>query len=196
MPNICAGGQPNTVAEFRELGVPGLFEIRPNRIADARGYFCETWRRDWSLPIGFEGEFVQDNQSLSRDVGVLRGLHLQRAPAAQAKLVRVVRGAIFDVAVDLRPGSPTYGQWAGLIVSADLGNQIFVPAGFAHGFLTLEADCEVAYKVSAPYSPEDERAVRFDDPAIGIQWPDIGTPFILSDKDRAAPLLKDSDLDR
>lgn len=182
------------MTEFRKLGLLGLIELTPRRFGDDRGFFSETWRREWGEAIGFEGEFVQDNHSMSREKGVLRGLHLQRAPAAQAKLIRVASGAIFDVAVDVRPQSPTYGKWEGLVVSADLGNQIFVPEGFAHGFLTLEPDCEVVYKVSAPYDRDSERAIRFDDPAIGIAWPEVGTAFILSDKDGDAPYLKDADL--
>lgn len=197
MRNICGGGRPNiAMAEFRELALRGLVEVTPSRLGDERGFFSETWRKEWNSSVGFEGEFVQDNHSLSRDKGVLRGLHLQRSPAAQAKLVRVARGAIFDVAVDVRPQSPAFGQWEGLIVSAEAGNQLFVPVGFAHGFLTLEPDTEVLYKVSATYDRESERAIRFDDPTIGIAWPELGTPLILSDKDRAAPLLKDADLDR
>lgn len=197
MRNICDAARPNiAMAEFRNLGLAGLVEVRPSRIGDDRGFFSETWRKEWAASIGFDGEFVQDNHSLSRERGVLRGLHLQRSPTAQAKLIRVVRGAIFDVAVDVRPHSPTFGQWEGLIISAQLGNQLFVPIGFAHGFLTTEPDTEVLYKVSAPYDRECERAIRFDDDAIGIAWPDVGAPFLLSDKDRSAPLLKDADLDR
>jgi dTDP-4-dehydrorhamnose 3,5-epimerase len=140
---------------------------------------------------GLAIDFVQDNHSYSATRGVLRGLHFQLAPAAQDKLVRVSRGAIFDVAVDVRPDSPTFGKWEGLTLSAELWNQLFVPCGFAHGFLTLTDDTEVQYKVSAPYRPDLERSLRFDDPAIGIEWPDVGVEFTLSEKDRAAPLLEE-----
>ena len=135
--------------------------------------------------------FVQDNHSFSRKRGVLRGLHFQVAPAAQDKLVRVARGAVFDVAVDVRRGSPSFGRWAGLVLSAEDWNQLFIPRGFAHGFLTLEDDCEVLYKVSAPYSPAHERTVRFDDPALQIDWPIERSQLILSPKDEAAPFLAD-----
>lgn len=177
------------MVEFRPLALDGLVELRPARNGDARGFFSETWKEEWNGELGFAGSFVQDNHSLSGQAGVLRGLHLQVAPAAQDKLVRVVRGAVFDVAVDVRKGSPTYGRWAGLRLSAEEWNQLFVPSGFAHGFLTLEPDTVVLYKVSAPYAPECERAIRFDDPEIGIVWPAAGGDFILSEKDRSAPLL-------
>jgi len=126
------------------------------------------------------------------EAGVIRGLHYQVPPVAQAKLVRVVRGAIFDVAVDIRHGSPSFGRWVGLEVSAEAWNQILVPPGFAHGFMTLQPNTEVIYKVSAPYSPQHDRAIRWDDPAIGIDWPLEARTPILSDKDRAAPLLADA----
>jgi dTDP-4-dehydrorhamnose 3,5-epimerase len=126
----------------------------------------------------------------------LRGLHYQLAPYAQAKLVRVVRGAVFDVAIDIRSGSPTFAQWVGLELTADKGNQLFIPAGFAHGFLTLEPQTEVFYKVSDYYSREHDRSIRFDDPDIGIDWPDIAEQLVLSDKDRAAPFLSESDAKR
>ena len=138
---------------------------------------------------GFDIPFVQDNHSYSAAKGVLRGLHFQLPPAAQHKLVRVSRGSIFDVAVDIRRGSATFGQWVGVIISAELWNQLLIPPGFAHGLLTLEAHSEVQYKVSAPYRPELDRAIRFDDPAIGIQWPMQAVQIVMSDKHRAAPLL-------
>ena len=133
--------------------------------------------------------FVQDNHSYSRARGVLRGLHYQLPPAGQDKLVRVTRGSVFDVAVDIRRGSSTFGRWAGLVLSASEWNQLFVPRGFAHGFVTLEQDCEVLYKVSAPFAPELDRAIRFDDPDIGIDWPVALEDASLSDKDRAQPRL-------
>lgn len=169
----------------------GVLEIRPARFGDERGFFSEVWNERVFAEAGVDVGFVQDNYSLSRDVGVLRGLHFQTPPVAQAKLVRVSRGAVFDVAVDIRPGSPTYRQWVAARLSAAEWNQMFVPAGFAHGFVTLEPDTEVQYKVSAPYSRDHDRAIRFDDPAIGIEWPIDREALILSDKDRAAPFLAD-----
>jgi dTDP-4-dehydrorhamnose 3,5-epimerase len=179
------------VLEVRPLELDGVLEIRPKRFSDERGFFSEVWREDRMAEAGVAARFVQDNHSFSTARGVLRGLHFQQPPAAQDKLVRVSRGSIFDVAVDIRRGSPTFGKWAGLVISAAEWNQLFVPSGFAHGFVTLEEDCEVLYKVSAPYSPEHERAVRFDDPAVGIEWPVDAGELILSDKDRSAPLLAD-----
>jgi dTDP-4-dehydrorhamnose 3,5-epimerase len=143
--------------------------------------------------IGLDHEFVQDNHSFSAASGVLRGLHFQIPPAAQDKLVRVSRGSVYDVAVDIRRGSPSFGRWAGLVLSAELWNQIWVPKGFAHGFVTLEPDTEVQYKVTAPYDPSCDRGIRFDDPAIGVEWPIGADEVQLSDKDRAAPLLADTD---
>jgi dTDP-4-dehydrorhamnose 3,5-epimerase len=177
--------------EVRALELDGLLELRPARLSDERGFFSETWSERAFAEAGIHLHFVQDNHSLSRDTGVLRGLHFQSPPLAQDKLVRVTKGAVFDVAVDIRPGSPTYRQWAGLRLSAVEWNQLLVPKGFAHGFLALEPDCEVQYKVTAGYSREHDRAIRFDDPAIGIEWPMAKEALILSDKDRAAPLLAD-----
>lgn len=177
-----------SVLEIRPLHLDGLVELRPPRFRDERGFFSEVWSRDALAEAGIDVRFVQDNHSCSAR-GVLRGLHLQLPPAAQDKLVRVSRGAIFDVAVDIRPDSPTFGRWAGVILSAEEWNQLFVPKGFAHGFVALEDGTEVIYKVSAPYAPALERSIRFDDPAIGIEWPLEPDALILSDKDRAAPLL-------
>lgn len=175
--------------DVRRLPIAGLLEIRPRRFADERGFFSETWNAAAWRQAGIEQDFVQDNHSLSASRGTLRGLHFQTPPAAQAKLVRVTRGSVFDVAVDLRTGSPTYGQWAGVTLSASEWNQLLVPEGFAHGFLTLEPDTEVQYKTSAPYDPVADRAIRFDDPALAIDWPIDAAAVILSDRDRAAPLL-------
>jgi dTDP-4-dehydrorhamnose 3,5-epimerase len=180
--------------DVRPLELEGVFEIRPARHGDARGFFSEIWSRERFAEGGFDFEWVQDNHSMSAAKGVLRGLHYQLPPAAQAKLVRVTRGSVFDVAVDIRRGSPTFGRWAGLILSAELWNQVLVPAGFAHGFVTLEENVEVQYKVSAPYRPDLDRAIRFDDPAIGIEWPLSGDSVQLSAKDQAAPLLTQADL--
>lgn len=181
------------VLEVRSLELEGLVEIRPKRFSDDRGFFSEVWREDAMAEAGLDVHFVQDNHSYSKARGVLRGMHFQSPPAAQEKLVRVSRGAVFDVAVDVRPGSATYGQWAGLVVSAREWNQLYIPKGFAHGFVTLEDDTEVMYKVSAAYAPELDRAIRFDDPAIGIDWPIDRGSVTLSDKDRSAPLLSEID---
>jgi dTDP-4-dehydrorhamnose 3,5-epimerase len=177
--------------ETRELGLPGVLELKPKRHGDARGWFQETWSAEGLRAAGLALNFVQDNHSYSAAKGVLRGLHYQLPPAAQDKLVRVTRGSIYDVAVDLRLGSPTYGKWTGLTLSAELGNQILVPAGFAHGFVTLEEHSEVQYKVTAPYRPDLERAIRWDDPAIGIDWP-VGD-VQLSAKDGVAGALEDAE---
>ena len=164
--------------------------ITPSRFGDQRGFFSETYSRKKYLEMGIDIEFVQDNQSLSHDVGTLRGLHFQAPPHAQGKLVRCSRGAIFDVAVDIRRGSPTYGQWVGYELSAKNGHQLYVPMGFAHGFVTLEPDSEIVYKCSDYYAPETEGSLRWDDPDIGIEWPLKGNPT-LSEKDALAPLFKD-----
>ena len=162
----------------------------PHRVGDQRGFFSETYSRKKYLEMGIDIEFVQDNLSMSRDVGTLRGLHFQGPPHAQGKLVRCGRGAIFDVAVDIRRGSQTYGQWVGYELSADNAHQLYVPKGFAHGFVTLEPDSEIVYKCSDYYAPETEGAMRWDDPDIGIDWLLTGNP-ILSEKDALAPSLKD-----
>lgn len=177
--------------ELRPLGLDGLFEIAIARLGDGRGFFSETWSRRAFAEAGVDLDFVQDNHSMSAAAGVLRGLHFQTPPAAQDKLVRVVRGAVFDVAVDIRKGSPTLGKWVGIELSARAWNQILIPKGFAHGFVTLEPETEVVYKVSAPYSREHDRAIRFDDPDIGVVWPPALAPYQLSDKDRGAPRLAD-----
>ncbi len=177
-----------SLLEARPLELPELIELTPRRFGDDRGFFSEVWNHARFAEAGIPTQFVQDNVSLSRTKGVLRGLHFQAPPVAQAKLVRVSRGSIFDVGVDIRRSSPTFGRWAGVVLSAEKWNQLYVPEGFAHGFVTLEDDTEVTYKVSAAYSPEHDRSTRFDDPAIGIDWPLDGEP-VLSDKDAKAPLL-------
>lgn len=177
--------------QFRALAMPDLVELTPPRFGDHRGYFSETYSRDALAATGIHIIWVQDNQSFSAQVGTVRGLHFQAPPLAQAKLVRVLRGAIYDVAVDIRNGSPTYGQWAGVELSAEKGNQLLIPAGFAHGFMTLQPNTEVFYKVSDRYSREHEGAIRWNDPALGIDWPDPGADPTLSDKDRVAPLFAD-----
>lgn len=171
--------------------IPEVLEVAPPRFGDHRGFFSETYKRDAFRELGIDTDWVQDNQSFSTEAGTIRGLHFQVPPTPQTKLVRVLRGAIFDVAVDLRQGSRYYGQWVGVELSAEKWNQLFIPAGFAHGFMTMLPDTEVLYKVDAPWSREDERTIRWDDPEIGIAWPDVATPPTLSDKDRIAPMLRD-----
>jgi dTDP-4-dehydrorhamnose 3,5-epimerase len=177
------------VLEIRPLGLDGVLEIVPRRFGDARGYFIETWNAERFSDVGLDLHFVQDNHSYSAAAGVVRGLHYQLPPRAQDKLLRVISGSILDVAVDIRRSSGTFGRWVGLEISAEKGNQILVPKGFAHGFVTLAPDTEVVYKVTATYSPEHDRSIRFDDPAIGIAWPSISGGFQLSDKDLKAPAL-------
>ena len=168
----------------------GLMVLRPKRHQDKRGFFSETWNRAaWPGP-GPCPDWCQDNHSLSRQAGVLRGLHYQAPPIAQAKLVRCTRGRIWDVAVDARRGSPTFGRWFGLELSMKNWAQLYVPKGFLHGFLTLDPDTEVQYKVDNPYNPASDGSVRWDDPTIRIDWPLTGAP-ILSEKDRSAPLFAD-----
>lgn len=170
----------------------GVILLEPRRFGDDRGFFAETYKLDAYQAAGVMSEFVQDNHSLSAHVGTVRGLHFQASPSAQDKLVRCGRGAIFDVAVDIRLGSPTYGKWVGFELSADNGTQLFIPAGFAHGFMTLQPDSEIVYKCSDYYAPQTEGAVRWNDPAIGITWP-LDLEPILSGKDAEAPLLTDFD---
>ena len=167
-----------------------LIHINPQRHGDHRGFFAETYSRRKYSELGIEDEFVQDNHSLSREVGTLRGLHFQSPPRAQAKLVRCGRGAIFDVAVDIRRGSPTYGQWEGYELTAENGDQLYIPVGFAHGFVTLEPDSEIVYNCSDYYAPETEGAILWNDPDIGINWPTEAEP-ILSEKDSVAPLISE-----
>jgi dTDP-4-dehydrorhamnose 3,5-epimerase len=169
--------------------IPEVKEIRPVRHGDARGFFSEIFRDDALRRHGIEMTFVQENHSLSVDRGVIRGLHFQTPPMAQAKLVRVAAGAILDVAVDIRTGSPSYGRHVAVALSAAEGNQLFVPEGFAHGFCTLDPSTEVIYKVNRYYSPEHDRGMRWNDPALGIVWPVGEAEAVLSDKDRRQPLL-------
>ena len=180
--------------EVRELELAGVYEITPQRFGDDRGFFSETYSAPGLAAAGIDMTFVQDNHSLSRKAGVLRGLHYQLPPFAQGKLVRVISGAILDVAVDIRKSSPTFGRWLALEVSAKRWNQILVPKGFAHGFVTLIPDTEVIYKVTERYAPECDRSIRFYDPAIGIDWRVSAADVTLSDKDRNAPLLADAEI--
>jgi len=163
--------------------------VTPKRFGDHRGFFSETYNRQRFADAGIDMEFVQDNHSLSAAVGTIRGLHFQIPPFAQAKLVRVVRGRILDVAVDLRRSSETYGRHVAVELSAENGRQLLVPIGFAHGFCTLEPDTEIQYKVSAYYSAAHDMGLSYDDPALGIDWPVAPNEAILSDKDRQQPPL-------
>ena len=177
--------------EVQSLSIPDVKLIRPTVLRDERGTFSETYsQRAWEAH-GFFGRFVQDNHSLSLQKGVVRGLHFQVPPHAQDKLVRVTRGSVFDVALDLRVGSPSYGQHVSAILSAANGLQMLVPQGFAHGFCTLEPCTEVIYKVTDLYAPECDRGIAFDDPALGIEWPVAPGEAILSDKDRRQPRFAD-----
>ncbi len=179
---------------YIETDIPGVWIIEPKVFGDARGYFMETWKEaEFALHIG-EIHFVQENES-SSSRGVLRGLHFQRAPYSQAKLVRVVEGNVLDVAVDIRSGSPTFGKYVAVELSADNKRQLFIPRGFAHGFCVLSEKAIFTYKVDNPYAPAYEGGIRFDDPALHITWPiDKNIKLNLSEKDLAAPLLKDARL--
>lgn len=175
--------------EFRPLDLPGIVEIIPSRHGDARGYFSEIFRADeFGDQIGAV-DFVQENQSLSAMEGTIRGLHFQTHPYAQGKLVRCIVGAIFDVAVDLRQGSRSFGQWVALELTAEKGNQLWIPPGFAHGFCTLLPETIVCYKVTSFYSAEHDEGVAWDDEEIGISWPELAEPQTLSPKDRVQPKL-------
>ncbi|KAA9371164.1 dTDP-4-dehydrorhamnose 3,5-epimerase [Ochrobactrum quorumnocens] len=180
--------------QVRPLGLEGVFEIVPRKFGDDRGFFSETYNKKALAEVGIDLDFVQDNHSYSSTKGVVRGLHYQLSPFQQEKLVRVTRGAILDVTLDIRKSSPTFGKWISLEVSAEKWNQILVPKGFAHGFITLTEDTEVIYKVTDYYSPEHDRSIRFDDPAIGISWPIPATGVQLSSKDEKAPLLANAEV--
>ncbi len=173
------------------LAIPGVLLITPPRFADARGFFSETWNAGKLAANGFSQHFVQDNHSISIQPGTIRGLHCQIAPGIQGKLVRVVRGSIWDVAVDIRHGSPTYGRHVAATLSAQNWAQLWLPGGFLHGFCTLEPDTEVIYKVTAAYDKDAERAVIWNDPTLALPWPVEPGQEMLSDKDRVAPLLAD-----
>ena len=173
-----------------ETCIADLLLVSPTRFGDERGFFSEIYSKKRYCALSICDDFVQDNHSISKKVGTLRGLHFQSPPHAQAKLVRCGGGAIFDVAVDIRKGSPTYGHWEGYKLTAENGEQLYIPVGFAHGFVTLEPDSEIVYKCSDYYAPETEGSVLWSDPDIGIDWP-IGSDPILSDKDAIAPLLSD-----
>lgn len=175
---------------FTRLAIPDVVLVEARAFADDRGYFVETYKRSEFVANGIGESFVQDNCSHSSR-GVLRGLHYQKDPSAQGKLVSVTRGEIFDVAVDLRKGSPTFGQWVGELLTSANHRLLYVPAGFAHGFCTISAEADVTYKVTSEYAPHEDRGIRWDDPAVGVRWP-IRQP-ILSPKDAALPALHDAD---
>ena len=172
-----------------ETKLKGVYIVEPQVFGDARGWFTESWSEKKLAEAGIRADFVQDNHSYSAQKGTLRGLHYQLNPMCQAKMLRCTRGKIFDVAVDIRKGSPQYGQWVGVELSAENHKQLFIPRGFAHGFITLTDDVEVQYKADNYYAPECDGNIRWDDPEIGVEWPI--EPVILSDKDRVAPLLKE-----
>ena len=175
---------------FTEQDIKGVWVIEPKRFGDKRGYFSEVFRQaDFDAHVGHV-DFVQDNESFSSK-GVVRGLHWQAAPHTQAKLVRVVRGAVWDVAVDIRKGSPTFGRHVAVTLSAENRRQFYIPRGFAHGFIVLEDDTLFSYKCDRLYCKEADRGMLFSDPALGIEWPDVGVELKLSEKDSRHPLLKD-----
>ena len=175
--------------QIEKTPLEGVLLITPQRFGDHRGFFSESYRRDRFTAHGIDIDFVQDNHSLSQARGTVRGLHFQTPPHAQDKLMRCGRGALFDVAVDLRRSSPTYGAWFGTELSFENGRQLLVPKGFAHGFMTLEPDTEIIYKCSDIYAPDAEGVLLWNDPTIGIDWPIAGFDPILSEKDAAAPGL-------
>ena len=177
--------------EIKSFGISGIKLVVPRHIGDERGYFAETFRADRFAEHVGSFPLVQDNESLSARQGTVRGLHFQAAPHAQGKLVRCTAGALFDVAVDIRHGSPTFGQWVGETLTPDNGKQLWIPPGFAHGFCSLEPDTVICYKVTDYYDAGCDKGLRWDDPAIGISWPDLADPNTLSPKDRQQPLLAD-----
>ncbi len=176
--------------QIEPTALPGVLVVTPPRFGDARGWFSETWNGPKLAAAGVGIDWVQDNHSMSAAPGTLRGLHYQRPPHAQDKLVRCSRGAILDVAVDVRKGSPDFGRWVAVELTAENGRQLLVPRGFLHGFVTRAPDTEVQYKCSDVYAPDCDGAVRWDDPDLGIDW-GLAAPPVLSAKDAAAPLLRD-----
>ena len=179
--------------QVEQTALPGVVMLTPRRFGDDRGFFSEVYNAAALAAHGIDVTFVQDNHSLSRQVGVVRGLHFQSPPHAQDKLVRVGAGRVMDVAVDIRKGSPTFGQWVAVVLSAEAGNQLFIPKGFLHGFAVLAPDSELLYKCSDYYAPDCDGAVRFDDPDLAIDWGVDPAAAILSAKDAAAPLFRDFD---
>lgn len=176
--------------KFTETKLKGVYIVEPQVFGDDRGFFMESWSKCAFDEAGLHYDFVQDNHSRSTARGTLRGIHFQRGDKAQAKLVRCCRGAVLDVAVDLRPGSPTYKEWVGVELSAENKRQVLIPRGFGHGFLTLSENVEFLYKVDYPYAPEADGGIRWNDPEIGVAW-GIDSP-VLSEKDSRSPFLKDA----
>ncbi len=175
--------------QIEQTALPGVVILTPARFGDARGFFSESWSRKRLAEAGIDLDFVQDNHSVSARAGTVRGLHFQSPPHAQAKLVRCGRGVLWDVAVDIRRGSPSFGQWVGVELSAENGRQLLIPVGFLHGFVTRVDDTEIVYKCTDYYAPDCDGALRWDDPQIGIDWGLEPGHAILSDKDARAPLL-------
>jgi dTDP-4-dehydrorhamnose reductase/dTDP-4-dehydrorhamnose 3,5-epimerase len=171
--------------------IKDVLVIEPDVFGDHRGWFIESYNKEKLKENGIDIDFVQDNHSMNVSKGTLRGMHFQKAPMAQTKLVRCIKGSLLDVVIDIRKDSPTYKEWVGVELSAENKKQLFVPAGFAHGYITLCDDVEMQYKVDKLYSPENDRSIRFDDPEIGIDWDNVNP--IISEKDKNAPFLKDSD---
>lgn len=178
--------------EIIKTPIPGLLIIKPVVYGDSQGYFMETYNRSVFVKAGLETDFIQDNESMS-NAGVIRGLHYQLEPFAQAKLVRVVRGSVYDVALDLRKGSPSFGKWFGLVLNAENKTQFFVPRGFAHGFAVLENNTVFDYKCDTLYNREAERGINFNDPALAIDWPIDISKAIVSDKDKVNPNFADAE---
>ena len=177
--------------QVTRMAIPDVLMLRPKRHGDARGYFVETFSdRNFRRQVA-DVAFVQDNEALSAQKGTVRGLHFQRRPSAQGKLVRALKGALFDVAVDIREGSPTFGRHVSALLTAETGDQLWVPPGFAHGYCTLEADSVIAYKVTDFYSVADDAGLAWDDPALGIEWPVGSGEALLSDKDMRQPKLSE-----
>jgi dTDP-4-dehydrorhamnose 3,5-epimerase len=181
--------QGEKTVDVQDAAIAAVKIITPRKFGDQRGFFSETYNQQAFSDVGLELAFVQDNHSLSAAAGVVRGLHFQSPPFAQDKLVRVTRGAILDVAVDIRRGSPTYGQHVAVTLSAENWRQLLVPIGFAHGFVTLEENTEVQYKVTAPYAPDHDHGILWNDPALAIAWPFAADAVMLSDRDRLHPVL-------
>ena len=177
--------------KIEKTTLAGVLILTPARFGDARGFFSESWNATRMAEAGLDYSFVQDNHSMSEKAGTIRGLHYQTPPQAQAKLVRCGRGAIYDVAVDIRKGSPTFGHWVGVELSFNNGKQLLIPEGFLHGFVTREPMSEIVYKCSTHYTPDCDAAIRFDDPDIGIDWGIDTARAVLSEKDISAPFLKD-----
>lgn len=176
-----------------ESGLPGVFIVEPQYFEDSRGYYCESYSKRTLAQFGLEADFVQDGHSFSKNKGILRGIHCQRNPYSQTKLVRCTRGKVLDVAVDLRRESASYAQWVAVELSAENHRQLWIPRGFGHAFLTLSDNCELQYKVDSFYCPQEDRSIAWNDPQIKVDWGKL-EGLILSEKDRNAPLLKDSDI--